>query len=100
VAERLRGFARTADVLGRYGGEEFALLMPASDEDTMAVAERLRTAIAELAVHTAAGPMNVTVSVGATSLMPGDSDLSSLLGRADRRLYEAKRAGRNRVAVD
>jgi diguanylate cyclase (GGDEF)-like protein len=100
IAERLSRFARAEDVLGRYGGEEFALLIPAGAEDAPAVAERLRAAIAEGPVATRVGPMAVTVSVGVAHLRPDDADVSALLGRADRRLYDAKRGGRNRVEVD
>jgi diguanylate cyclase (GGDEF)-like protein len=99
VAGRLARFARSYDLIGRYGGEEFALLMP-DGPDPVAIAERVRSAIAASPVPTVAGPLAVTVSVGAVSLSPGDADLSGLLGRADRRLYDAKRAGRNRVVAD
>jgi diguanylate cyclase (GGDEF)-like protein len=100
VAGRLARFARTYDLIGRYGGEEFALLMPDGGPDPAAIAERVRAAIAGSPVITKAGPMPVTVSVGAVSLSPADADVSSLLGRADRRLYDAKRAGRNRVVAE
>jgi diguanylate cyclase (GGDEF)-like protein len=100
VAERLSRFAGPDEIVGRYGGEEFALLMPAGDDDARTVAERLRAAIAEGPVPTRVGPMTVTVSVGVAHLRPRDADVSALLGRADRRLYDAKRGGRNRVEVD
>jgi eukaryotic-like serine/threonine-protein kinase len=100
VAGRLARFARSYDLIGRYGGEEFALLMPDGGPDPVAIGERVRSAIAGSPVVTVVGPLAVTVSVGAVSLSPGDADLSALLGRADRRLYDAKRAGRNRVVAD
>jgi diguanylate cyclase (GGDEF)-like protein len=100
VASRLSRLARSYDVLGRYGGEEFALLMSNGGQDAAASAERVRAAIADTPVPTSAGPMTVTVSIGAARLAPEDVDVSALLARADRRLYEAKRDGRNRVATD
>jgi diguanylate cyclase (GGDEF)-like protein len=100
VAGRLSRETRGDDQLGRYGGEEFALVLPTGDREPRLVAERLRAAIADAPLLTRAGALSVTVSVGAASLHPDDKDISTLLGRADRRLYEAKRGGRNRVAAD
>jgi diguanylate cyclase (GGDEF)-like protein len=99
VARRLSRLALPGDVLGRYGGEEFALLSRDLGPDPTAAAERLRAAVADTPIATRAGALTVTVSVGAASLRAGDIDVSTLLGRADRNLYEAKRAGRNRVAA-
>jgi len=103
--EILRIFAKTAsanlrpsDLVGRLGGEEFAVLLPAaSQEGAWFVAERLRSAFA-----TAAGTVNglsieATASVGMSILDPGQ-DMSALLDRADQALYRAKASGRNRVA--
>jgi diguanylate cyclase (GGDEF)-like protein len=99
VARRLSRLALPGDVLGRYGGEEFALLVRDPGPDPSAAAERLRAAVADTPVATRAGALDVTVSVGAASLRADDTDIGTLLGRADRNLYEAKRAGRNRVAA-
>jgi len=99
VARRLSRLALPGDVLGRYGGEEFALLARDPGSDPFASAERLRAAVADTPVATRAGALDVTVSVGAASLRADDTDIGTLLGRADRNLYEAKRAGRNRVAA-
>ena len=61
------------------------------------LAERLRAGVADVPVETRAGPLTVTVSVGIASRQPTDPDLAALLSRADEALYEAKKAGRNRV---
>ncbi|GAA3385457.1 diguanylate cyclase [Cryptosporangium minutisporangium] len=107
VAGRLRQNGRGLGLLGRYGGEEFALLLRAGPVEAARVAEDLRTAVAEEPVPTSAGPLWVTISLGVTYLRDADLDtdpdpdavISMLLGRADRCLYLAKHAGRNRVHV-
>ncbi len=99
VAERLRGELRTMDLLGRYGGEEFALVLPETDEGAAALGERLRIAIEAAPVPTCEGEIAITISVGVAIMVEADGDLATILNRADAALYEAKRAGRNRVAV-
>lgn len=94
VARRLAGQVRSTDVIGRYGGEEFSVLQQGSDED---LAERLRACVGQEPVQTRSGPLEVTVSVGTARSQPGDLDVAGLLARADRALYQAKQAGRNRV---
>jgi diguanylate cyclase (GGDEF)-like protein len=99
VASRLAAHARRTDLVGRYGGEEFSLVLPETGTLTCKeLAERLRSAIADEPVQTRTGPLGVTVSIGTASRQPGDADLITLLSRADQALYEAKNAGRNRVA--
>jgi diguanylate cyclase (GGDEF)-like protein len=98
VAARLQRQGRNDDLLGRYGGEEFAILQQSADHDA-AIAESLRTAISDTPIDTAAGPVRVTVSIGLSQLHAGDATVGSLLARADQLMYEAKRAGRNRVEV-
>jgi len=92
---------RPYDVLGRMGGEEFALLMNAiSQEQAFAIAERLRQAVAARAVPLATGEtVQVTVSVGAVHVSVADAPLDTLLDTADRAMYEAKQGGRNRVVL-
>jgi diguanylate cyclase (GGDEF)-like protein len=97
VAERLAALVRGNDVLGRYGGEEFALVLNAPAGEDVTLAERLRRSLAERPVATGSGPIEVTISIGVTRLDSGDADLGALLARADRGLYAAKQAGRNRV---
>jgi diguanylate cyclase (GGDEF)-like protein len=100
VAARLAGTVRSTDVLGRYGGEEFALIMTDTDEPTSAeTAERLRALIADTGIDTRSGPVPVTISLGLTRLRPADEDITDVLARADRALYDAKQSGRNRVSL-
>lgn len=95
VARRLRENLRTTDVVGRWGGEEFVILLRYCGlGDARAAAEKLRRQIADVPFE---GLCSLTVSVGAAELLPGE-DLQSWLGRADAALYEAKRSGRNTVA--
>jgi diguanylate cyclase (GGDEF)-like protein len=98
VARRLVHTARRSDLVGRYGGEEFAILQ-IGDGDLAAFAERLRRAVGDAPIDTPAGPLTVTASVGVAVRTPDDADPSTLLSRADRALYRAKEAGRDRVAI-
>jgi diguanylate cyclase (GGDEF)-like protein len=86
-------------VFARYGGEEFSLVLPETGTLTCKeLAERLRSSVAGQPIATRSGPLEVTVSIGTASRQPGDNDLITLLSRADQALYEAKNAGRNRIA--
>jgi diguanylate cyclase (GGDEF)-like protein len=112
LADSLTSHLRSYDKAGRFGGEEFVLLLTETGEDDACrVAERLRSHIADMAVPIAdmAVPINdgpgapcvqVTISIGVSAMEPGMSrDLTDLLAAADSALYRAKQSGRNRVAV-
>jgi len=92
------GMLRAHDLFGRLGGEEFAIVLPHTDaEGARCVAEKIRTAVAQTPMPTAAGDITVTVSIGLAQMegLPGEVD--QLMARADQALYEAKRGGRNQV---
>lgn len=94
VAEMLRNRSRTTDVVCRYGGEEFAMILPQTDLDAAAeIAERLREALS----NTAIAGVPVTASFGISALQLGPTGPQSLLDQADKALYAAKRGGRDRV---
>ncbi len=91
---------RELDVLGRVGGEEFALLLPETPRrEAVAIAERLRRRLAGLVIEHEGEQLSLTASFGVTAREPGDSSVDALMRRADRALYEAKAGGRNRTAV-
>ena len=92
---------RSYDLLGRLGGEEFAVMLPHTDLDgARCVAEKLRLAVAGAAIQTAKGTISITVSVGVAISQPGEEDGTRLTVRADNALYTAKQSGRNRVCVE
>ncbi len=97
TADALMRLTRGADVVGRFGGEEFCLVLHNSEEEARAAGERIRSALAALRFQSA--NVRVTTSIGIAMLLPGDelSTLDDLVAAADRALYRAKQAGRNRV---
>lgn len=103
VAERMRRELRDADILARFGGEEFIALLPETNlAGALHVAERLRTAVAVLPVMLQVQPLQVTISIGCAALDSINSAdrLEQLIHHADRALYRAKTQGRNQVALN
>ena len=101
AAQRMQSCIRPYDRLGRYGGEEFLIVVPgAVTSSGISVAERVRDAIAQAPVETPEGRICVTISLGvAGSAGAAPVEVDQLLRLADTALYRAKHEGRNRVAV-
>lgn len=99
IAVRLQVALRDSDLLARYGGEEFICLLPdTSVDEAQVLAERLRSRVASVPAVTDPTPILVSVSIGMAEFRR-DESLESWLARADQALYDAKRQGRNRVAL-
>ena len=102
VARCLSAGLRETDVLGRYGGEEFCIVLPgAGPQAALAMAERLRAEIEASAGDAirGAGMMPITASFGVASLGLGARSIEALIDQADQALYSSKQAGRNRVTL-
>ena len=101
ISKATRRLVRSEDVFARYGGEEFALILRGIPlEGARAVGERLRERIAAISIETERGAFGITVSVGCASFgTTPDPSNETLVLVADRRLYAAKHAGRNRVVA-
>jgi diguanylate cyclase (GGDEF)-like protein len=100
LATELRNQVRESDVVGRFGGEEFTVLLPRTDTvGACRIAERLRRSASGLSVITAQARIHVTVSIGVAVLGQHGNDLFELLAAADLALYRAKDAGRDQVQL-
>ena len=100
LAVRCQNQVRSIDMIGRFGGDEFILLLvETSAEDALSVAERIRQHVASTPIDTEKGPLNVTVSLGLAHLGVDCLDLVALISSADSALYQAKNSGRNKVVV-
>ena len=98
VAERVNKVVRSYDFVGRYGGEEFMVVLSACGrQDLISSAERIRASISSSPIPYGELELTVTVSIGAAIAAPGDTSEQQVLARADAALYTAKRNGRNRV---
>jgi diguanylate cyclase (GGDEF)-like protein len=105
IARAMTALLRDYDIIGRFGGEEFVILLPQTTADEVkSIAERLREKLAEIIIPVDMGtaqesPLRVTVSIGIATLDGSRRDVDDMLAAADAALYEAKNAGRNRVCV-
>ncbi|MEM8752348.1 MAG: diguanylate cyclase [Pseudomonadota bacterium] len=101
LASRLTDSLRAYDVVGRLGGEEFAVIFPSTEfADGASICERLLGRIRDEPIETAAGPLQITASVGMTSSMTANANGRDYLKKADELLYLAKGSGRDRLAAD
>jgi two-component system, cell cycle response regulator len=98
LSRRLQDVTRSVDVVARFGGEEFALILPRTEtEGARLVGEKIRTAVARQPFDAVGQSIPVTVSVGVATYPDGGVDARTLLAAADEALYEAKANGKNRV---
>jgi diguanylate cyclase (GGDEF)-like protein/PAS domain S-box-containing protein len=103
VAAVMKSSLREIDLLGRLGGEEFAVLLPdTSEQDAVVLAERVRQSIANMSFETPGQVLSnpITISIGVAVISDEMSSIDDLLRKADAALYRAKQSGRNRVVVD
>jgi len=100
LARRCSAILRRSDILGRYGGEEFAVLLPETElQDAIMIANRFRLVVSESPLDTRRGPIGITISCGVTTAIEEIPDLAVLLDQADTALYASKQAGRNQTTA-
>jgi diguanylate cyclase (GGDEF)-like protein len=101
VGEAILRSTRASDIAARFGGEEFALIVPGPAEEAIEAAERIRRAVAELRVLVAGGEMaGTTISAGVADFLNGGGDDGArMLDQADKALYHSKSSGRDRVTL-
>ncbi len=99
-AQMMCSALRESDIIGRYGGEEFSIILPETNNSAaIYVAERLISQVANVPIETEAGKLTIQVSIGIAGMSKETPTLHSLIVRADQALYLAKSTGRNRLAV-
>lgn len=98
TANLFSSMLRQSDVVGRFGGEEFVLILPDTDlEQAIAVVERLRAELEARTLKTPLEEIHLSATFGVTQVVDGDEGIDAVIKRADKALYEGKGAGRNRV---
>ena len=101
VADILKSILRDIDILGRLGGEEFAIVLPETPmADALKAAERIRAAVEDFTLETETCTISVTISIGVVQMSDAEEDNETLLNMADALLYQAKESGRNRVEYE
>lgn len=99
LAVTLRDTLQPTDLLGRYGGEEFLVILPGASDGAHDIGERLRQRVEQARVEWQGHVIRLTVSVGVATRQADEQSVMAVLERADQALYAAKREGRNRVSV-
>jgi diguanylate cyclase (GGDEF)-like protein len=100
IIHRCGKYIREIDILGRYGGEEFVILLPEVNTNSGAkIAERLRQEVANKPIKTDVGKIAMTISLGVAEITSDIRNIYTLIEQADAVMYNAKKSGRNRVAV-
>jgi len=100
ISRRILEAIRATDLLSRFGGEEFSVLLPNTPlAGARIIAERIRELVSARPVETHAGLARVSVSIGVSERLDDEADIAAALDRADGGLYKAKQEGRNRIAV-
>ncbi len=99
LSRLLVSLLRSADIIGRIGGEEFAILLPESNlDEAYELAERIRAMVSATPIQMAEGSIRVSVSIGVAEITHEDVSIGCALKRADIGLYKSKNAGRDRVS--
>lgn len=100
VANTILNSLRKVDIFGRYGGEEFVIILPETQlQDALTVGEKIRDLVSKISLSVSARAIKITVSIGVAVYQPEDQNIDMILHRADRSLYVAKDQGRNRVVA-
>lgn len=98
IAKSCQSILRLQDKAARIGGEEFCVILPSTTKNVaLAVAEKLRENVANLCIPTTNEDIRITISLGVSEIEEGDSEHTAIIKRADEKMYEAKKSGKNRV---